>query len=299
VINPLIGVTADKFFPISKTGRLQLVFQTAGVLPITISNTTGTTATTAMQFKVTLLDFSLQVEYIDIGKTGMDMLHSTLPDNKFYMHGTAYRTSSGNLPAGSNGFQTILNGTRSSSVKSLFARFYEAGTNKLSLSVNGKYDSQNPLINSIAWNIPAYGKFPITPVNPLLNPSQSMSELQVAIGNWNSYSGTTSSIIPARYCVLSTGGTASGTGTTAGTQAWDYTTASTSPIQQSSFIFGENVEKIARRSCLSGLNCTSAPIFLEANLSGPITNSHTVYMQTMADVIYIVDFTSGEISVRL
>jgi hypothetical protein len=99
--------------------------------------------------------------------------------------------------------------------------------------------------------------------------------------------------------VLSTGGTASGTGTTAGTQAWDYTTASTSPIQQSSFIFGENVEKIARRSCLSGLNCTSAPIFLECNLSNAVTNSHTVYMQTMADVIYIVDFTSGEIAVRL
>ena len=68
MVNSLIGVTADKFFNIGRTSKLQVVFQTAGVLPITLDHSTATTdMATSLQFRVTLLDFSVQLEYVDIG----------------------------------------------------------------------------------------------------------------------------------------------------------------------------------------------------------------------------------------
>ena len=60
LINSLVGVTSQKFFNIGRTSKLQLVFQTAGILPITLDNTGGTTLSTAASFTVTLSDFSIQ-----------------------------------------------------------------------------------------------------------------------------------------------------------------------------------------------------------------------------------------------
>ena len=76
-----------------------------------------------------------------------------------------------------------------------------------------------------------------------------------------------SSIVPSRFCVLLTGGIASAAATTAETQAWEYQTEKTSSAAQFSFIFGENTEVIAQRDFLSGLHCTSAPVFLECNVA--------------------------------
>ena len=84
-----------------------------------------------------------------------------------------------------------------SSVKSLFARFYEGGASSATNSLNGKYDIKCPIINSINFSVGGI-KYPQTPINPLLNPSQSFRELQMAIGSFNS-STMTSSIPSERY----------------------------------------------------------------------------------------------------
>ena len=68
---------------------------------------------------------------------------------------------------------------------------------------------------------------------------------------------------------------------------------------QSQFIFGENVEVCARRGLLSGLNCTSAPIFVELNISAAPTNAHTLYVQAMLDHVVIHDVRSGDVQVRI
>ena len=296
LLNSVIGATADKFLNIGRTSKLQVVLQTASVLPITIVN--YTTALTGGSFTVTLSDFTLQCEYVDIGLNALKMLDESLVNGKAYNKGTTYRTASVNLPASVYGQQQLLAGVRGSSVKSLFARFYDgtAAATTTTGSVNGKYDSKNPMINSICFNV-AGTRYPQVPVNPLLNPSQAFRETQMAIGSFNS-TQFQSCIVPSRYCVLSVGGTASSSATAAGTQDANYIIGS-DPAKQSSFIFGENMEVIARRGVMSGLNATSAPVFLECNISSPPTNSHNVYIQAMMDVIYIHDVKTGDIQCRL
>ena len=120
----------------------------------------------------------------------------------------------------------------------------------------------------------------------------------MAIGAFNS-TQFQSSIVPSRYCVLSAGGTVSGASTSAGTQAYDYQKTTSSSTAQSSFIFAENVEVCAKRGVMSGLNCTSAPILLECNVSVANTNTHNIYVQGMIDVIYIHNVSTGSVDVRM
>jgi len=298
LINSLVGVTADKFFNIGRTSKLQVVLQTAGILPFTFDNSSASNdLTTSAKFIVTLLDFSLQLEYIDIGLNALKMLDETLVNGQAYNHGISYRTASISLQSGATGQQTLLAGIRASSVKSLFARFQEAGVGNNTLSLNGKYDSKNPCINALNFNVGGV-RYPQVPINPLVNPSQAFRELQMAIGAFNS-TMFQSSIVPARYCVLSKNGSVSVAGTTQGTQAWDYQNNTTSATAQSSFIFGENVEVCAKRGVMSGLNCTSAPIFLECNIATSTASVHNIYIQGMIDVIYVHNVQTGDVQVRM
>ena len=137
-------------------------------------------------------------------------------------------------------------------------------------------------------------KYPQTPINPLLNPSQAFRETQCAIGSFNSQ--MTSSITPTQYCKLSAGGTAQGFNTGA-TQEYSWNLGS-DPAKQCQFIFGKNVEVCAKRGLLSGLNCTSAPVFLEMNNATAPTNPHTVYVTAMIDTILIHNVQDGNIETR-
>jgi len=143
VLSSLIGCTAQKMFNIGRTSKLQYALQTCTELPISI--TTGS-ATTAGTIQVQLTDFSLQMEYVDIGADAMAMLDSTLVGGKAFYQGITYKTSAVVLPAVA-GNQSLLVGARGSSIKSLFARFYDLGTNNATNSYNGKYDSKNPNIS--------------------------------------------------------------------------------------------------------------------------------------------------------
>ncbi len=66
----------------------------------------------------------------------------------------------------------------------------------------------------------------------------------------------------------------------------------------SQYIFGECLEVCARRGLLSGLNCTSAPIFLEMNISQAPTYLHNVYFIAMIDHVIVHDIRSGNIECR-
>lgn len=289
----VVGVLADKFLNVGRTSKLQIVLQTAPIMPLSI--TLGSTAfSTAATYQVQLSNFSLQFEYIDIGVNALSMLDQTLVDGKSYIHGVTYRTSSANVNAAA-GSQSLLAGIRASSVKSLFARFAQSGTASTSNSSNGKYDSLNPLLNSINFNVGGI-KYPQAPINPLIAPSQAFRETQMAIGSFNN-SQFQSCLPPVQYCKLSAGGTAQGTDVGSTQEySWNKGTANNVLAQ---FIFGENVEVVARRGLLSGLNCTSAPIFVEMNLSAAPSNAHTLYVIGMLDQVLIHDVRSGDIQVRI
>ena len=288
----VVGVLADKFLNIGRTSKLQVVLQTSNIIPITGGVNSAWTAGATVQ--VTLSNFSLQCEYIDIGVNALNMLDQTLVDGKSYIHGTTYRTASASLPAVS-GTTSLLAGIRASSVKSLFSRFAQSGTANTSNSLNGKYDSVNPIINSINYSVGGI-KYPQTPINPLLAPSQAFRETQMAVGSFNN-SQFQSSITPAKYCKLSAGGTSQGL-TIGQTQEYSWSLGS-NVNSQNLFIFGENVEVCARRGLLSGLNCTSAPIFVEMNIASAPTNAHTLYCIGMLDHVVIHDVRSGDIQVRI
>jgi hypothetical protein len=290
LLSSLIGCTAQKMFNIGRTNKLQLALQTCVELPISV--TTGT-ATTSGTINVTLSDFALQMEYVDIGADAMGMLDSTLVGGKAFYQGITYKTSAVVLPAVA-GSQSLLVGARGSSIKSLFARFYDLGTNNATNSFNGKYDSKNPNINLANYNIGGV-KMPNNPVNPLLNPAQAFRGLQMAIGSFNN-SQFQSCIVPSAYCKLSAGGTAQALTLTA--QAYDWNLG-TQASQLANFFYGENLEVIARRGVMSGINCNSSPVFLELNIASAPTNAHNVYVIAQMDCIYVHDVMSGDINVRI
>jgi hypothetical protein len=289
----VVGVLADKFLNVGRTSKLQVVLQTSSVLPITGGTNAAWTGAATVQ--VTLSNFSLQCEYVDIGINALQMLDQTLVDGKAYIHGTTYRSTSTSL-TNASGFSALLAGIRASSVKSLFARFVQGGTANATNGLHGKYGSFNPLLNSINFNVGGI-KYPQAPINPLLAPSQAYRETQMAIGAFNN-SQFQSNIPPAYYCRLAAGGTAQAL-TTGATQDYNWSTAADVVYAQSHFIFGECLEVVARRGLLSGLNCTSAPIFVEVNAAAAPTNAHTMYVIGMLDHVLIHDVKSGDIQVRV
>jgi hypothetical protein len=288
----LVGVTADRFFNIGRTNKLQIALQTATELPISIL--CSATAATAGAMTVTLSDFAIQCQYVDVGPAALAMIDATLPDKKAYIHGTTYKTSSISMPAIA-GSQSLLAGIRGSSIKSLFARFQDGGAQSTTNSINGKYDSKNPLLNSINFNVGGQ-RIPSNPVNPLLQPSRAFRSLQMASGAFNN-SQFQSAIVPSQYCKLSAGGTAQAA-TVGGTQAyfWNLGSAQTGLCQ---FIYGEDLEVVARRGLMSGMNCNSAPVFVEFNAASAPTNAQVLYVHALGDVVYIHDINSGDVQVRM
>ena len=291
VLSALLGMGSDKFLNIGRLNKLQLALQTATELPITIA--TGAAITTGT-ITITLSDIALNLEYVDIGASAIQMLDATLVDGNSYLHGTSYRTSAVSMPAVA-GNQSLLAGIRGSSVKSLFARFVDGGAQTTTNSVNGKYDSKNPSATSLNFNIGGM-KYPNNPVNPLIAPASCFRNLQMAIGAFNN-AQFQSSIVPSAYCKLSAGGAAQAL-TVGGTQDYNYSLAS-SATSLAQFIYGENVEVVAKRGLMSGLNCVNAPVFLEVNCSTAPTNAHQVYIMAMIDAVFIHNVRTGDIQVRM
>lgn len=291
MLSGLLGMGADKFLNIGRLNKLQFALQTATELPITIANAGAMTAGT---ITITLSDIALNLEYVDIGASAIQMLDSTLVDGNAYIHGTTYRTSAVSMPS-VVGNQSLLAGVRGSSVKSLFARFVDGGAINTTNSVNSKYDSKNPNATSLNFNIGGL-KFPNAPVNPLIAPASAFRATQMAIGSFNN-SSFNSSLVPLYYCKLSAGGTASGT-TLGGTQDANYTIGSVATAL-SQFIYGENLEVVSKRGLMSGLSCVNAPVFLEMNISTAPTNLHQIYITGMLDAVYIHNVRTGDIQVRM
>ena len=293
LLSGVIGCTADKFLNVGRTSKLSVTLVTSKVLPITIPIGTNNISTSAF-YKVTLSNFSLQCEYIDVGVNALQMLDSTLINGVAYIHGITYRTSMSSIDANTSGKVSSLAGIRASSVKSLFARFAQGGSASTSNSCNGKYDSTCPMLNSINYSICGL-KYPQSSINPLYSPSQSYRETQCAIGSFNN-AMYQSSISPKQYCKLSAGGLAQSFTNTTQAREWNLGTTAYTCAQ---YIFGVCLEIVAKRGLLSGLNCTSAPIFVEMNIANPVTNTHTLYIQAMLDHIVCHDCQSGDLQVRI
>jgi hypothetical protein len=288
----VVGILADKMLNVGRTSKLQIALVTTNDLPISFASVATAGAGSCTW---TLNNFSLQCRMVDIGPTALRILDEASPDRKGYIHGQSYKTSSVSVPAVAGQLSALV-GIRGSSVKSLFARFVDGSVGSGG-SINGKYDSKNPMINALNFNIGG-ARLPTNPCNPLLSPSQAFRDLQMASGSFNN-SQFASSIIPSQYCKLAVGGTASTAGSSLGNvQEQTYTTsqANTALCQ---FIYGFDTEIIARKSLMSGLNCNSAPVFIEFNITTAPSNAQTIYVHALIDQVLIHDYATGDIQVRM
>ena len=283
----VLGVMADKFFPIGLTKKLLLTLTTASILPITLL---GGTAGTSPTFTVSLTDFWVNAEIIDIGANAFNQIVSTLPDGKMYLHGQTYKTTTALIPGGASGVMNLPVGLTGSSVRSLFARFHETkGDPDTATSLWGKYSSSNPCLSSLAWNIGGT-QVPSSSYNPLLFPAQTFRSYLQALGSFNSTQFKTS-ICQVYYQRLTSQGTASGRVNPTQDQGWDKNGNIT---YQNSFFVGENLETIPRRGLLSGQDLTFQKVHLALQNTASTPNPVNVYIHALLDCITIVDINSGE-----
>jgi len=287
LLNSLIGKGASKFFQIGATNKLQLVLQTAAVLPLTI--VTGT-ATTPATLKVTIDNISLNLQYVDIGAEGVKMLNKT---GLQYYNGITYRASTSTLPS-SAGAVSLLTGIRGSSVRSIFTRCCEAATTSTAGCVNYLYDSKLPQASSISYNVNGV-IVPPNPVDLIRAPATAFGFTQESNGSFNTYEFK-SGLTPDRYCVnVPSGGTfpsdADENLVLAGTASSAY--------NQSQFSFGYNMEKVSKFGLLDGANLNSGNTFLNLVLANGSTNVLTFIFIAKMDIIYILDTATGDIQVRM
>lgn len=288
LLNSVIGQGASKMFNIGAVSNLQVVLQTAAIIPLTI--VTGS-ATTAAVMTVTLDNFSLNLQYVDIGMNGYKMLNKA--GQQFY-NAVTYRASTATLPSSTSGAVSLLSGIRASSVQALFSRFTEAATLSTAGCINYIQDSKAPLASSIAWNLNGQ-LVPSNPTNIVNNPALAFYQTQQASGNWD-VKDFQSTLVPSQYFIyLPTGGSlptdADRVFTAAGT-------ASTF-ARQAQFSWGYNLQKCSTQSILDGANLSSGNTYLNMNLAANNSNTVTVFFIARCDVIYILDSASGQISVRL
>lgn len=291
IVSSVIGVTNDSFLNVGRLNSLQYILQTTNILPFAMQVATALTDQ-AYTFTVSLDNFSLNLEFIDIGMSALKMVDETLLNGVSYSHGTTYRTSTTALPSLS-GAVSLLSGIRGSSIKSLFTRFQE---NSSSYNCSGKYNSKNPNINAISFSIGGI-RYPQQPTNPLLLPANSFEQVQKAIGNFNG-NQFQSSLNPSIYCRLPEGGNAKSFIVNSA-QDYNYTNTKSLVPSQDLFIWGQNLEVVAKKGVLSGLNASSAPIFVEMNIGSAPTNAHNMIVIAMQDSILIHNVITGDLQVRL
>lgn len=282
LMSGVLGVMNDKFFPIGLTKKLLLTLTTAPILPFTII--VGTAGTNAQTVTVQLTDFWLNLETISIGQSAFRQITDSLHDGKIYMRGQTWKTTTGQIPAGTTGLINLPMGITASSCRSLFARFYESGTPGTANSSWGKYDSKGNF-NQYGWNIGGQ-QVPSSLYNPLLYPAQAFRSFLMALGTFNS-SQFKCGIIMKDYCKLLAGGSTA--------NADSNYTLSSYVDQQCEFILGENLETIPRRGLLSGQDLTFQKVNLTLSLPSANTNSVTVYCHALVDCITILDIQTGQV----
>jgi hypothetical protein len=287
LLNSLIGRGSSRFFQIGATGRLQVVLTTNGIIPITfVTGSSGTSATC----RVTLDNFSLNLQYVQLGAEAMKLLNKT---GLQYYNGITYRASTSTIPASTSGQISLLTGLRGSSVRALFARFTE-GTQTTAGCINGNLDSKCPVANSIAWNINGV-LVPSNPTDVIRNPAQVFAQTQQAIGSFNNYEFK-SGLVPSRYFVRLPSGSSLPTDAD---QVFTLAGDASAVINQCQFLYGYSLEKVAKAGILDGMNCNSGSTFLNMNWAISNSNAVTAFFISRLDIIYILDTNTGEVSVRL
>jgi len=287
ILSSLLGCGAHKMLQTGALSNLQLILQTAAILPVTV--TTGN-ATTPAPFSVTIDNISLSMQQIDIGMEGVKMLDKT---GVQYYSGITYRASTATLPAGTSGSVSLLTGLRGSSVRGIWTRVTQGGAVDASGCLNYMYDSKLPQATSAQYNINGIN-YPPNPIDLIHAPATAFAALQESNSHFNNYEFK-STITPDRYCTYVLGGTLA-------TDA-DRRIATTSGLSSAdnlcSFAYGCNLEKVSKAGIMDGINVQQTNLYFNAVLANGADRVLTFIFIAKQDVIYVHDTATGQISVRL
>ena len=195
----------------------------------------------------------------------------------------SYSLSSQNLPAGSNGTQTLTFNTRLSSIKSLVALFGGSGANQ----VNGSYYDSVDITNNVAGTAGGSFQFecagqmyPDKPLSSKNNKAAIHSALADCWGgNASNLYNERMSILPLEFSIREDGTTTSG-----------------SPGR---FYLGQNVEKLQTSAMLTGISSNNSAINLRVDLPVQTTLAHQITLICLYDSILTIDLNSKQASVRV
>jgi hypothetical protein len=288
LLDPLIGSLATQFCPIGKLPSLQIQAQLDTILPLTYYPTT--VATTAGTFSATYDQWELVLTVIDFGAEAEKVLEaSSIIGGKQYWKSVSYRASTATIASSTGGTNDILIGCRSASCKAVLARNYFSSPS--ANSVNDKYDSFNVALDGLQLQTGGV-LMPNKPLNPNQSPASVLAELQKAFSALNLTIMNTA-VSPLNYAKSTHAPS---------TSAIDYsvvstTTQATTAQNPAEFIVGIDTEMCAKTGLLTGINTLSSPVFMRYNISGTTGSAISVIFHMMHDVIFQLDFSTGQLYV--
>jgi len=287
LLNSVIGKGASKFFNISKVNKLQVVLTTSPIAPITM--VVGTSGAGSATFRVTLDNFQLNMNYINLGEA-YKLIAKAGPS---YYNGTTWRSSTATLSAGVSGNTTSLVGVRGSSVRALWVKATEAVSALTTTNcINGVFDSKALVASALSWNIGGLS-VPSNPTNTSTNPSLAFLQSLQAYNSFDPMAFR-SSVVPSRYFTYIAGGTLP----TDADQIYTVAGSASSVASQCMWSWGISLESVAKMGILDGVNLNASSTFLNANLLMASTNAISLFFLAKMDVIYVID-EAGNVSVRI
>jgi hypothetical protein len=294
----IIGINSDKLIPISAIDNLQLQITTSSTCPV-VTMCSAAATNVAFSAGFSLVDWNLNLKYVNIGEMAANMLKQTLVDGKWFIKTASYLQSAVTMPSGSSGNQGLLMQLRGSSVKSIFQQF---GINTSTVSPNNYYDAIN--IGCTQRNLQVGSAYyPSKPLIDTTQPAVNYSYVIQALGgsiakNYgsaifsNSYNsvGGIAAVPAGADSRLVLPSVVSGVVTRAAFQGDD--NASVNVISYpSAFFCGYDLERV-NGALFSGINTRTAAPYVNCNLGTALSATVQCNAWAYCDVILAFDVNS-------
>jgi hypothetical protein len=288
LMDSLIGSLATQFCPIGKLPSLQLQLNLDTILPLSVYPTTAA-GTSAGTFSYTASDWELVLTIVDFGMEAEKVLEqASVVGGRQYWKSVGYRSATATIPAGSGGTLDVLCGARAASCKAVMMRNYFSAVS--TSAANDKYDSFNPALTNFQIQLSG-NLYPNKPIQFNQSPASALAELQKSFTALNLTSFNTA-LSQLNYAKSTH--TPSDSGMDFAVVATSASNGST-PINPAECILAIDLEACAREGILSGINSLNSPLFVRYNISGTIPAAISCIFHLHHDIIYELDFMTGQL----
>jgi hypothetical protein len=290
----LLGKYAKGYFPAGSVNKLDVQLYTNSQVPVSFS--VGTTlATTAAQVTFTIDNISLNLYYLTLDAESARMLGSP---KIHYLHGITQRTASSTLAAGTSGYINTLIGLRGKSCRGLYTRICDNGATSAANSINGVFDSKMPMCSQLNYLLQGKDRYPQFPHNTQILPSSVLNRTLMSGEKFKEWEQR-SSFIPTQFFKYVTTASAP-TAANGYDQNVVNAGSTTSIIDLSTFVFGEDLRKVHNSQVLDGYDLTvTANHFLETNIIQAPSNTQSIFFTGRFDIIFEIDMEQGTINYRM